>query len=46
MKVSAIGKTVEHDGEVVLVVKELPADCMVLFVSMDVWKEIKDDIEL
>ena len=46
MKVNAIGKTVEHDGEVVLVVKELPANCMVLFVSLETWDEIKDGIEL
>jgi len=46
MKVEALGQTIEHDGDVVLAVKKLPPDCMVLFVSMDTWAEIKDTVEV
>jgi len=44
--IKALGQTVEHDGEVVLVSNDMPPDCMVLFVSKETWKEIKDDVEL
>jgi len=44
--IKALGQTVEHDGGVVLVVEELPDNCMVLFLSKEAWEEIKDDVEL
>lgn len=44
--VKAQGKTIEHEGEIILVCKEMPANCMVLFLSMDTWREIKDNVEL
>ena len=48
--IKALGKTIEHAGEVVLVTENLPletwVDCMVLFVSLETWAEIKDEIEL
>ena len=43
--IKELGQTVEHKGEVVLVSKDLPPDCMVLFVSMEVWEKIKDNVE-
>jgi len=46
MEVVALGQTIEHDGDVVLAVKNLPLDCIVLFVSMDTWAEIKDTVEV
>jgi len=42
--IKALGQTIKHGGEVILVSKDLPMDCMVLFVSMNVWKEIKDKV--
>ena len=44
MKIKALGKTIEHNGEVVLVADDMPVDCMVLFVDMQTWAEIKDDV--
>ena len=47
MEVVKIGQTIDHGGEVDLVINgELPVDCMVLFVSMDTWEEIKSDVEV
>ena len=46
MKVEALGQTIEHEGEAVLVASKMPPDCMVLFVSMDTWAEIKDTVEV
>ena len=43
--IKALGQTIEHEGEVSLVVKELPVNCMALFVDMETWHKIKDDIE-
>ena len=45
MRIKELGQTVEDKGEVSLIVTDLPADCMVLFVSMDTWAEIKDSVE-
>ena len=44
--IRALGQTINHNNQVSLVVKDIPADCMVLFVSMDTWKEIKDLVEM
>jgi len=46
MKVEALGQTVFAESEVVLVASKMPPDCMVLFVSMDTWAEIKDTVEV
>ncbi len=46
MKIKALGQTVEHKGEVILVSDELPPDSMVLFVSKETWAEIKDTVEI
>ena len=43
--VKALGQTIEHKGEVILICKELPVNCMVLFVEMETWHKIKDAIE-
>ena len=45
LKVKALGQTMEHDGETILVAESMPVDCMVLFVSKDVWAKIKDYVE-
>ena len=42
--VKELGQTIEHKGEVILISKDMPVDCMVLFVSMEVWHEIKDSV--
>ncbi len=44
--IKALGQTIEHNGEVLLVSKEMPVNCMVLFVDMDTWKQIKDEVEI
>ena len=46
IQIKALGQTIEHKGEVVLVITKLPVDCMVLFVDMGTWKEIKDEVEV
>jgi len=46
MIIKALGQTIEHNGKVVLAVKDLPKDCMVLFVSKETWAEIKDTVEI
>jgi len=46
MKIKELGQTIEHNGEVLLVSQTLPPNCMVLFVSMETWAEIKDDVEI
>jgi len=44
ISIKALGQTIEHAGEVILVVEELPVDCMVLFVALETWHKIKDDV--
>ena len=45
--VKAIGQTVEMGESASLVLKgSIPPDCMVLFVSLQVWKQIKDSVEI
>ena len=46
LKIEALGQTVEHDGEVVLVANKMPPGCLVLFVSKEVWAGIKDTVEV
>ncbi len=46
IKIKAFGKTIEHEGEVILISDDMPANCMVLFVDLDTWREIKDDVEM
>jgi len=46
MKIEAIGQTINQGGDVVLISQSLPANCMVLFVNMETWAEIKDTIEV
>ena len=43
--IKALGQTIEHKGEIILVVEDMPVNCMVLFVEMEIWKEIKEEIE-
>lgn len=45
IKIKALGQTIEHNGKVVMVSKDLLVNCMVLFVGMDVWREIEEDVE-
>ena len=42
--IKELGQTIEHKGEVILVSKEMPANCMVLFVDMETWHEIKGEV--
>lgn len=42
----ALGQTINHKEETILIVKELPVNCMVLFVDMDTWHKIKDEVQL
>ena len=42
--IKQLGQTVKQDGEVLLVSQSIPSDCLVLFVSKDVWAEIKKDV--
>lgn len=44
--IKALGQTIEHEGEVILVAKEMPVDCMVLFVDMDTWEAIKSEVKV
>ncbi len=44
IKIKALGQTIEHKGEVIIVVKDMPVNCMVLFVDMETWHEIKDSV--
>mgnify|MGYP001577105130 CR=1 FL=1 len=48
IKVKALGVTATEDGKVCLALLEneedLPADCVVLFISKEVWAEIKKEI--
>lgn len=44
MKIKALGQTIEHEGEVVLVVKDMPVNCMVLFISLSAWGKIKENV--
>ena len=43
----ALGKTFEGgNGAQLAMVTDMPANCMVLFVSLDTWQEIKDEVEV
>lgn len=44
--VKGVGKTLEHNGEVILVSESLPPNCMVLFIDMETWQEIKEYIKV
>ena len=45
ISVKALGQTIEYKGKVILISKELPPNCMVLFVDIETWRKIKDDVE-
>ncbi len=43
-KIKAVGQTITHKGEVILVTRpgsDMPTDCIVLFVDKVHWDEIK-----
>jgi len=42
--IKEIGQTIEHNGETILVSKNMPANCIVLFVSMETWHEIEEEV--
>jgi len=46
LQIKALGQTIEHEGEVVIAlnVEDYPPDCMVLFVDMETWRQIKDEV--
>jgi len=44
IKLKALGQTIKHEGEVILMIEKLPVDCMALFIDMDTWHEIKDKV--
>ena len=44
--IKTLGQTIEHKGEVILVSQDMPANCMVLFVDMDTWRKIKENVVL
>jgi len=47
IEAKALGQTIQHEGKVVLVVSgDLPPDCIVIFVDKEVWKEIKDEVNI
>ena len=46
ISVKALGKTIEHEGEVILAVEDMPVNCMVLFVDMDTWRKIKEEVRV
>ena len=48
IKAKALGQTVEQDGDVSLVVAGdgLPPDCMVIFIAIEDWEELKSQVYL
>ena len=44
IKIKQLGQTIEHKGEVILVSRDMPVNCMVLFVDMEIWHQIKDSV--
>ena len=46
LQIKALGQTLEHEGEVILIMKEFPVNCMALFVDMETWRQIKDEVEV
>ena len=48
LEVKALGQTIEQNGNVVLVVAggDLPPDCMVIFIALEDWERIKEDVIL
>ena len=44
--IEALGQTMNHEGETLLLVGDMPVDCLVLFVSKDEWAKIKDTVQL
>ena len=44
IKIKQLGQTIEHEGEVILVSRDMPVNCMVLFVDMEIWHQIKDSV--
>ena len=44
LNIKAVGATIEHDGEVVLIVEgDLPPDCVVVFMDKDSWLKLKEE---
>ncbi len=44
--VKAVGKTIIHEGEPSIIVKTIPPDCIVLFISKTEWASIKKQAEV
>ena len=45
LNIIKMGITVEHEGEVVLVIKgDLPPDCVVVFMDKESWEKLKQEI--
>ncbi len=41
INIKAIGKTIEHEGETVLLMESMPPECIVLFIDKESWDEAK-----
>ena len=46
LNIKKVGATIEHDGEVVLIVDgEMPANSVVVFMDKESWEKLKQELQ-